>query len=59
MLDTEQKIKDEAIKTFPKGALRQQKIYNKWVVAEGKVFNKINVIDNLRRNTNKRNRNRS
>ena len=46
MLDTEQKI-DEAIKTFPKGALRQQKIYNKWVVAEGKVFNKINVIDNL------------
>jgi PBSX family phage terminase large subunit len=45
-LDTEQKLK-EAINTFPRGALREQKIYNKWVVAEGRVFNKINVLDNL------------
>jgi hypothetical protein len=46
MLNTEEKL-EEAIKTFPKGALREQKIYNKWVVAEGRVFNKINVIDKL------------
>ena len=46
MLDTKEKIR-EAINTFPKGALRQQKIYNEWCVAEGKVFNKINVIENL------------
>lgn len=45
-LDTKEKIR-KAINTFPKGALRQQKIYNEWCVAEGKVFNKINVIDNL------------
>ena len=46
MLDTKEKIR-EAINTFPEGALREQKIYNKWVVAECKVFNKINVIHNL------------
>ena len=46
MLNTKEKIR-EAINTFPKGALREQKIYNKWCVAEGKVFNKINVIDSL------------
>lgn len=38
----------EVIKTFPPGPLRQQKIFNKWVVAEGKVFNKINIIDSLK-----------
>ncbi len=46
MLDTEEKL-NEAKNTFPKGALREQKIYNKWVVAEGKVFNQINVIKSL------------
>ena len=40
VLDTEEKIK-EAVKSFPKGALRNQKVFNKWVVAEGKVFNHI------------------
>lgn len=40
VLDTEEKIK-EAVKAFPKGSLREQKVFNKWVVAEGKVFNHI------------------
>lgn len=46
VLDTEEKIR-EAVKTFPKGSLREQKVFNKWVVAEGKVFNKINKLKNL------------
>ena len=46
VLNDENKIR-EAVKTFPKGSLRQQKIYNKWVVAEGKVFNKVNKLKNL------------
>lgn len=45
-LDTPDKIR-EVIEMFPPGSLREQKIYNKWVVAEGKVFNKLNVIDSL------------
>ena len=40
VLDTEEKIK-EAVKAFPVGSLREQKVFNKWVVAEGKVFNHI------------------
>ena len=43
VLDTEEKIK-EAVKTFPVGSLREQKVFNKWVVAEGKVFNDISII---------------
>ena len=43
VLDTEEKIK-EAVRSFPKGSLREQKVFNKWVVAEGKVFNVINKI---------------
>lgn len=46
VLDTEEKIK-EAVKSFPKGSLREQKVFCKWVVADGKVFNQINKIDNL------------
>lgn len=46
VLDTEEKIK-EVVRSFPKGSLREQKVYNKWVVAEGKVFNKINKIKSL------------
>lgn len=46
VLDTEEKIR-EAVKTFPKGSLREQKVFNKWVVAEGKVFNKINKLKSL------------
>ena len=43
VLDTEEKIK-KAVQTFPKGSLREQKVFNKWVVAEGKVFNDIPII---------------
>ena len=46
VLNTEEKIK--AVKEmFPPGALRNQKVYNKWVVAEGRVFNHITRIENL------------
>ena len=43
VLDTEEKIK-EAVKSFPSGSLREQKVFNKWVVAEGKVFNYVPKI---------------
>lgn len=43
VLDSEEKIK-EAVKAFPKGALREQKVFCKWVVADGKVFNVINKM---------------
>ena len=43
VLDTEEKIK-EAVKSFPAGSLREQKVFNKWVVAEGCVFNNIPLI---------------
>lgn len=43
VLDTPEKIR-EAVKSFPKGSLREQKVFNKWVVAEGKVFNHIPKI---------------
>lgn len=46
VLDTEEKIK-EAINAFPPGSLREQKVYNKWVIAEGRVFNQVNKIDSL------------
>lgn len=46
ILDTEEKIR-LAVKEFPKGSLREQKVFNKWVVAEGKVFPKVNTLDNL------------
>lgn len=43
VLDTPEKIK-EAVRSFPPGSLREQKVFNKWVVAEGKVFNHIPKI---------------
>ena len=46
VLDTPEKIK-EAVRTFPKGPLRDQKVYCKWVVAEGRVFNQINKEKDL------------
>ena len=46
VLDTKEKIK-AATNTFPVGSLREQKVFNKWVIAEGKVFNKINKIKSL------------
>lgn len=33
---------------FPEGNLREQKIFNKWVVSEGLVFNKYNVLHDLK-----------
>ena len=46
VLDTEEKIR-AAIQAFPPGSLREQKVFNKWVVAEGKVFTTINKINTL------------
>lgn len=46
VLDTVEKIK-MAVKSFPKGSLREQKVFNKWVIAEGKVFTAINKITTL------------
>lgn len=51
VLDTPEKIK-EAVNSFPEGSLREQKVFNKWVVAEGKVFNQINKIDEEEFKTN-------
>ena len=45
-IDTKEKY-EEFVNTYPQGSLRDQKIYNKWVVAEGRVFNNINIIENL------------
>lgn len=45
-LDTEEKIK-EVVEMFPPGSLRQQKVFNEWVIAEGKVFNQLNVINEI------------
>lgn len=38
----------KVIELFPPGSLREQKVYNKWCVAEGKIFNKIPIIDDLK-----------
>ena len=46
MLDTEDKIR-QVVNMFPPGSLRQQKVFNEWVVAEGKVFNNLNVINEV------------
>lgn len=46
MLDTKEKM-EAVVNMFPPGSLRQQKIFNKWCVAEGKVFNSLNILDNL------------
>ncbi len=46
VLDTVEKIK-AAKNSFPKGSLREQKVFNRWVIAEGKVFENINKIKSL------------
>jgi len=46
VLDTEDKIK-AVREMFAPGSLRNQKVYNKWVVAEGRVFNDIPLLENL------------
>lgn len=47
VLNTKEAI-ERVIEMFPPGSLREQKIYNKWVVAEGKVFPELNVITDLK-----------
>jgi hypothetical protein len=46
VLNTVEKIK-AAVRSFPKGSLREQKVFNRWVIAEGKVFTTINKIKSL------------
>lgn len=46
VLDTKEKIR-EAVEAFPPGSLREQKVFNKWVIAEGRVFTQINKLDDL------------
>jgi PBSX family phage terminase large subunit len=46
LLDTTEKIQ-QVVNMFPPGSLREQKVFNKWVVAEGKVFTKLNVIKEI------------
>ena len=43
VLDTEEKIK-AAVQAFPEGSLRNQKVFCKWCIAEGKVFNHIPLV---------------
>ena len=45
-LDTKEKIR-KVVEMFAPGTLRQQKIYNEWVVAEGRVFNQVNKLESL------------
>lgn len=46
MLDTEDKIR-QVVNMFPPGSLRQQKVFNEWVIAEGKVFDNVKVIKEI------------
>ena len=46
LLDTTEKIY-QVVNMFPPGSLREQKVFNKWVVAEGKVFTKLNIIKEI------------
>ena len=46
LLDTTEKIQ-QVVNMFPPGSLREQKVFNKWVVAEGKVFTKLNIIKEI------------
>lgn len=46
VLNTTEAI-EKVIDMFPPGSLREQKIYNKWCVAEGRVFGNLNIIHNL------------
>ena len=47
LIDTQEKY-DAVVNTYPEGsALREQKIFNRWVVAEGRVFTEINKLKDL------------
>lgn len=46
-LDTELSMR-KVLELFPQGsALQRQKIFNEWCVSSGKVFDKLNIIENL------------
>lgn len=45
-LNTEEAIR-KVLDMFPPGNLREQKIFNRWVLAQGRVFTTINTIDSL------------
>lgn len=45
-LNTKEKI-NAVVNMFPPGSLREQKIFNKWVIAEGRVFNDLNILKDL------------
>lgn len=45
-IDTIDKV-HKTIEIYPPGSLRKQKIFNEWVISEGRVFNSINILDNL------------
>jgi hypothetical protein len=47
LIDTEEKIR-QVVEMFPPGSLREQKVFNKWVVAEGKVFDNIKTIKDMK-----------
>ena len=46
-IDSEEAMR-EVLELFPPGNLREQKIFCKWVIATGKVFTKINKINELK-----------
>ena len=45
-INTEEAMR-RVLEMFPPGSLRDQKIFCKWVLSSGRVFNQINIIDNL------------
>ena len=50
VLDSYEKI-EAACNLFPNESLKAQKVFNKWIIAEGKVFNNINIISDMERFT--------
>lgn len=45
-IKTEEAIQ-KVLEMFPPGNLREQKIFNKWILATGKIFTTINIINDL------------
>jgi hypothetical protein len=45
-INTKEALK-KVIELFPRGSLRNQKVFCKWETGQGRVFNEINVIDSL------------
>ena len=45
-INTPEAIK-KVIELFPPGSLREQKVFNRWIVGQGRVFNQLNIIDSL------------